>query len=301
MMVQLWIDNVKVEVDAGTSVLEATRQLGIDVPAMCALADHSPNTSCMCCLVRIDGGTNFVPSCATKVREGMRVESESREVHALRRTGIELLLADHAGDCHAPCQNTCPAKMDIPNMLRLVADGDYAAALATVKRDIALPAILGRVCPEVCEQACRRGQHDSPAAICKIKRFVADRDLESAEPYRPHLAPDSGKRVAVIGAGPTGLTAVYHLRQYGHRCTLIDAADGPGGRLKSEFRDALPADVLNAESQAVLSLGVECRFGKAVTADASIFGQLDEDFDAILLATGREGPAWSAGGVSCSG
>ncbi len=135
-MVQLFIDNVSVDVDQGGTVLDAARKLGIDVPAMCCLAGHAPNTSCMCCLVRVDDSPDFVPSCATLASDGMRVESESRQVHALRKTGIELLLADHAGDCHAPCQNTCPAKMDIPNMLRLVADGDYAAALATVKQDI---------------------------------------------------------------------------------------------------------------------------------------------------------------------
>ncbi len=277
-------------------MLDAARKLGVDVPAMCCLAGHAPNTSCMCCLVRVAGAAGFVPSCATKVREGMRVESETREVHALRKTGIELLLADHAGDCHAPCQNTCPAKMNIPNMLRQVADGDYAAAVATVKRDIALPAILGRVCPEVCEQACRRGQHDSPAAICKIKRFVADHDLESPQPFKPAVAPDSGKRVAVVGAGPTGLTAAYHLRQYGHACVLIDTADEPGGRLRSEFSDHLPAQVLQSETNAVLSLGIVRRFGEAIDGAATL-DDLTEEFDAVLLATGRDGPAWDKSGI----
>ncbi|MCA9239551.1 MAG: (2Fe-2S)-binding protein [Planctomycetales bacterium] len=295
-MVQLWIDNVSVNVEEGVSVLDAARRLGLDVPAMCGLADHAANTSCMCCLVKVEGAAGFVPSCATKVREGMRVESESREVHALRQTGIELLLADHAGDCHAPCQNTCPAKMDIPNMLRLVADGEYRAALATVKREIALPAILGRVCPEVCEQACRRGQHDSPAAICKIKRFVADRDLNSPEPYRPDLPPDSGQRVAIVGAGPTGLTAAYHLRQYGHQCMLFEAEQDLGGRLRSEFTRELPPSVLQAEANAVLSLGVDCRLGEAIEAGEAL-DTLAQDFDAVLLASGRTGHDWSAGSI----
>lgn len=296
-MVHLSIDNLNVEVSDGATVLQAARKLGIDVPAMCCLADHAPNVSCMCCLVRIDDAAGFVPSCATKVREGMRVESETREVHSLRKTGIELLLADHAGDCHAPCQNTCPAKMDIPNMLRQVADGDYAAALATVKREIALPAILGRVCPEVCEQACRRGQHDSPAAICKIKRFVADQDLQSPAPFKPATLPDSGKRVAVVGAGPTGLTAAYHLRQCGHACVLFDAADEPGGRLRSEFANELPTQVLQSETNAVLSLGVERRFGMAVN-DAQALDTLAAEFDAVLLATGRHGPAYDQAGIT---
>ena len=291
MTVQLWIDNLPVEVDEDATILDAARRLGIDLPAMCFLDGHPANTSCMCCLVRVEGRPGFVPSCATKAQNGMRVESETTAVHNLRRTGIELLLADHAGDCHAPCQNTCPAKMDIPNMLRQVTDGEYEAALATVKRDIALPAILGRVCPEVCEQACRRGQHDSPAAICKIKRFVADRDLESATPYSPPLAPDSGKRVAVVGSGPTGLTSVYHLRQFGHRCTLIDSLDTPGGRLTHEFPDELPAEVLAAESNTVLALEVDCRFAQAIEDPATLEGLVD-DYDAVLLATGRGPLPW---------
>ncbi|MCA9217785.1 MAG: (2Fe-2S)-binding protein [Planctomycetales bacterium] len=288
---QLWIDNLPVEVDDDATILAAARRLGIDLPAMCFLDGHPANTSCMCCLVRIDGRQGYVPSCATKVQAGMHVESETTAVHNLRRTGIELLLADHAGDCHAPCQNTCPAKMDIPNMLRQVTDGEYSAALATVKRDIALPAILGRVCPEVCEQACRRGQHDSPAAICKIKRFVADRDLASETPYRPPLAPETGKRVAVVGSGPTGLTAVYHLRQCGHRCTLIDSLNVPGGRLTHEFPDELPPEVLAAESNTVLSLEVDCRFAQDVSNKAALDGLVD-DYDAVLLATGRTAIPW---------
>lgn len=296
-MVQLWIDNVSVTVDVGQTVLDATRRVGLDVPAMCLAEGHKPNTSCMCCLVRVEG-TGVVPSCATPVREGMRVESETDELRGLRRTGIELLLADHAGDCHAPCENTCPARMDIPDMLRLVADGDYLGAIATVKRDIALPAILGRVCPEVCENACRRGQHDSPAAICKIKQYVADKDLASPNPYRPLVAPASGKRVAIIGAGPTGLTAAYHLAQKGHACTVLDQHNEPGGRLREEFPDELPRDVLRAEADAVLATGCEKRWGARVGRDESIESLADE-FDALLIATGRGVGDWlAAAGVA---
>ena len=206
-----------------------------------------------------------VPSCATKVREGMRVESETDEIHELRRTGIELLLADHAGDCHAPCENTCPARMDVPDMLRHVAEGDYRAAIETVKRDIALPAILGRVCPEVCENACRRGQHDSPAAICKLKQFVADRDLASTSPYRPPIAAATGKRVAIVGGGPTGLTAAYHLSQRGHHCVLIEQHKQLGGRLRDEFSpNVLPRDVLQSEAETALALDTEKRLGTQV-------------------------------------
>lgn len=291
-MAKIWIDNTMVHADEGQSILSVIRQLGIDVPAMCYQHGHSPNTSCMCCLVRVDDAATLVPSCATKVREGMRVESESDEIHELRRTGIELLLADHAGDCHAPCENTCPARMDVPDMLRHVAEGDYRAAIETVKRDIALPAILGRVCPEVCENACRRGQHDSPAAICKLKQFVADRDLASASPYRPPVASPTDKKVAIIGGGPTGLTAAFHLAQRGHRCVLIEQHEQLGGRLREEFSaEELPRNVLQSEAETVLNLGTEQRLGRQVGRQLSL-DELEAEFDAVLLSPGRCDVEW---------
>jgi hypothetical protein len=177
--------------------------------------------------------------------------------------------------------------MDVPNMLRHVAEGNYRAALETVKRDIALPAILGRVCPEVCEAACRRGQHDSPAAICKIKQFVADHDLGSQSPYRPAPVPASGKRVAIVGGGSTGLTAVYHLSQHGHSCTLIEQHEQLGGRLRQEFSPAeLPRDVLQQEAEVALALGVDKRLGQRLGRQFCL-ADLAREFDAVLLATGR--------------
>lgn len=291
-MITVTIDGGEVQVPAGASVLDAARAMGLDIPALCKHADHPPNTSCMCCLVKVDGAATPAPSCATMVRDGMQIESETDEIRALRRTGLELLLGDHAGDCKAPCENTCPARMDIPDMLRHVVDGDYRAALEVVKQDIALPAILGRVCPEVCENACRRGQHDSPAAICKIKRFVADHDLASLAPYRPPVAPATGLRVAVVGGGPTGLTAAYHLALRGHACTIIERRAQLGGRLHDEFSAVeLPREVLAAEVDAVLSVGIKTRTDAPVQSTAELDALADE-FDAVLLTTGRNDRSW---------
>lgn len=291
-MVQLWVDNSSVEADEGTTILAAARKLSIDIPALCYLDGHAANNSCMCCLVRVDGAANPVPACATIVREDMHVESETPAIHELRRTGLELLLADHAGDCHAPCEHTCPARMDIPDMLHYAAAGNYRAAIEVVKRDIALPAILGRVCPEVCEQACRRGQHDSPAAICRVKQFVADRDLATLSPYQPPCAPSSGKRVAIVGGGPTGLTAAFHLTQFGHACTLVERDKELGGRLRREFSDVeLPRDVLQAEVEVVTARLAEKWTGQELGREVSV-DDLTAEFDAVLIATGRMHEAW---------
>jgi len=130
-MIHLVIDNHEVEVPEGGTILDAARRAGIDIPTLCFCDGFRPTTSCMLCLVRLKVDGRWVPSCATLAEEGMQVESETEEVHQLRRTGLELLLSDHLGDCMAPCHNVCPTHMDIPLMLRQVAAGDLREAIAT--------------------------------------------------------------------------------------------------------------------------------------------------------------------------
>ena len=149
-MIQLKIDQQEIEVSPGTTLLAATRQMGLDIPALCSRDGCDPENACMLCLVKLTDTGRLVPACSTQAAHGMEVESETDEVLEVRRAGLELILSDHLGDCAAPCQNTCPAHMDIPRMLSQIAAGQLAEAIATVKRDIALPAVLGRVCPEVC-------------------------------------------------------------------------------------------------------------------------------------------------------
>jgi ferredoxin len=275
-----------VEVPPGTTVLEAARKLGIDVPTLCFLQGYSPSTSCQVCLVRIRSTGRAVPSCATQVAEGMAVESETSEVHHLRRTALELLLSDHVGDCFAPCFFACPAHMDVPQMLRDIGQQDLRHAIAIIKRDIALPAILGRVCPKPCEKGCRRSDADGPVEVWDLKRFVADEDLASDSPYLPPCRPDSGRRVAIIGAGPTGLAAAFHLRCAGHAVTLFDEQAQPGGRLRHDFSpEELPVRTLESETAVILRLGVEFR-GQTRIGQTVAFAELRPEFDAVLVACG---------------
>ncbi|MBU0718546.1 MAG: (2Fe-2S)-binding protein [Planctomycetes bacterium] len=288
-MPRIVIDNREVDVPAGTTILDAARELGIDIPTLCFLEGYRPATSCMVCLVRVKDWDRLVPSCATVVEDGMQVESESEEIRQLRRTGLELLLSDHVGSCVAPCQLACPAGMDIPLMLRQVAAGDFAAAIATIKKDLALPGVLGRVCPELCEQACRRRAVDQPVSICLVKRFVADWDLASESPYLPGCRPSSAKNVAIIGAGPTGLSAAYHLLQFGHSCTVFDDHGEPGGKLRYELdEDRLPREVLDAEIAIIENLGARFKLGRRIGRDESL-PDLQKRFDAVLIAVGTLG------------
>ena len=282
-MPKLTIDNQPIEVTEGTTVLAAAAQLGIEIPTLCYAENLPPATSCMVCVVKIDGIDGLRPGCATLVSDGMIVESESDEVRAARRTALELLLSDHLGDCIGPCQVICPAHMDIPRMIRQIAAGDWCGAIATVKRDIAIPAVLGRICPAPCESGCRRKQVDEPVSICLLKRIVADIDLATPAPYLPDCRARSAKRVAIVGGGPAGLSAAYYLLTLGHACTLFDEHEQLGGNLRYALDDAaLPRTVLDAEIAVIESLGAEFRTGVRVDSPLG----LREEFDAIVLAVG---------------
>ncbi len=287
----IYIDSQAVEVPDGATILDAARKLGIDIPALCWRGGCDANTSCMACVVRVEGRAGLVPSCATPAVHDMRVESESDDIRQVRRTALELLLSEHLGDCMAPCHSICPARMDIPRMLRQIAAGQMRDAIETVKADIALPAVLGRICPAPCEKGCRRTQHDAAVGICLLKRHVADVDLASAEPYLPPRVPRSGKTVAVVGAGPTGLSAAYYLIAAGHDCVIFDDHPAPGGQLRyGVSEDALDRAVLDAEIDVIRRMGAALRAGIRVGRDVSL-AELRRDYPAVLVATGATGQA----------
>lgn len=289
-MPRLIIDNRAVEVPDGATILDAAEKLQIAIPTMCFLKGYEPSTSCMVCVVKVEGWDGLVPACGTVAQDGMRIHSNSPEVRDARKAALELLLSDHLGDCLGPCQVTCPAGMNIPLMIRQIAAGQLREAIATVKKDIALPAVLGRICPAPCERACRRAQFDEAVSICLLKRYVADVDLQSANPYLPTCKPSRNKHVAIIGAGPAGLAAAYYLRQGGFECTIYDEHDEPGGMLRYDVSpERLGRDVLASEIASIMKLGVEfhsrTRIGSTLSTE-----QIRRQFDAVFVAVGELKP-----------
>ncbi|HZL10804.1 MAG TPA: 2Fe-2S iron-sulfur cluster-binding protein [Prolixibacteraceae bacterium] len=283
-MVKLTIDNRTVEVQPGTTVWQAAKSVGIEIPTMCYLEGTEHFTSCMICLVKDAKTSRLFASCSTPVFEGQTIITNDEETTESRKTALELLLSEHVGDCEAPCQLVCPAHMNIPLMNRLIAKGDFAKALEVVKRDIALPSILGRICPAPCEAGCRRKQVDEAVSICLLKRFAGDEDLESENPYLPQIASSSGKKVAVIGAGPAGLSAAYYLQIKGHQTVIFDQNDKAGGELLQIDNELLPSEVVEQEVAQILATGVQVRLNE--TIDANHFAELHNEYDAVVVASG---------------
>ena len=295
MPVKLTIDGRELQVEAGTTILDAAKQLGIEIPTLCHREGVEPFGSCFLCVVEVQGRPGLIPACVAPAAEGMVVTTQSDEVRAGRKMALELLLSDHRGDCVAPCTVACPAGLDIPGFIRHLLEARPAQALALIKQRIALPGALGRICPRYCERVCRRRELDEPVAICALKRFAADLDGVDDDLYVPPRSAATGKRVAIVGAGPAGLSAAYYLLQHGHECTLFDANAEPGGMFRyaiPEFR--LPRTALEREIEPIRRLGAEfrmnCRLGHDVSLD-----ELRRDHDAVLIATGapqRDSPAW---------
>ncbi len=193
-----------------------------------------------------------------------------------------------------PCVEGCPVRIDIPGFIQAIADGDYAQAIAIIKRNSMLPAICGRVCPQEtqCQEPCTVGKalKDSSkgVAIGRLERFVADWEREQNRIKPPEVAPETGKKVAVIGSGPASLTVAADVRRAGHTVTLMEAFHKPGGVLVygiPEFR--LPKSIVQVEIDTLKAMGVEIRTNFVVGRSRQLKDLLEQDgYDAVFVGTG---------------
>jgi formate dehydrogenase major subunit len=292
---------IRVEVDGrviegfeGQTILEVCRDNGIEIPTLCYEPKLPGFGACRMCVVEVEGEEHPPISCSRVCEPDMKVQTQTEEVRRLRRTNLELIFSDHNAYCLPPCQNKCPSHIDIPGFLKANAEADWRESSRIFKRTIPFPSVLGRVCPAPCEEHCRRDEVDEAIAIRDSHRYAGDQVLkamldEGVDPPVPfeRKAP-TGRRAAVIGSGPAGMTAAYYLLLNGHDVTVFERDPAPGGMLRygiPQYR--LPkVEVLEAEYESVTRLGATIVCNQGLGRDFTLDELTHQGFDAVVVAIG---------------
>lgn len=189
----------------------------------------------------------------------------------------------------SPCKTECPAHIAIQGYIKLASQGKYKEALELIKHENPFPAVCGRICPRKCESACTRGDIDDPIAIDEIKKFIADQDLNTENRYVPKIKHDYNKKIAVVGAGPAGLSCAFYLATEGYKVTVFEKQKVLGGMLTlgiPSFR--LEKNVVNAEIDVLRELGVEFKSGVEVGKDITLNELRADGYEAFYLAIGAQ-------------
>jgi len=295
--IKVIIDGIECVGQAGDTILQIAAKAGIYIPTLCHHESVAKYGACGLCVVEAEKSPKLMRACATTAADGMVIRTNSPRIAQARKVALELLMSDHEGDCKGPCHLNCPARTDIQGYVKQIALGNDKEAVRIIKEKIPLPASIGRVCPHPCEEKCRRQYVEQPLSIAYLKAFAADNDMKSADPFKPAVAKASGKKVAIVGGGPAGLSAAYQLAVKGHAVTVLDMMPEMGGMLRygiPEYR--LPKAVLAAEVAAIAALGVEMKNNVKVGKDVTL-ESLRAAYDAVLVAVG----AWKSTGIGCEG
>ena len=297
--IKVIVNGRETEVYDNLTILQSLLQEDIHIPHLCYdLRLDRSNGNCGLCVVEVGANAERdVKACQTPIREGMMITTNSPRLEIYRKVRLEQLLSDHNADCVAPCVKTCPANVDIQSYLRQVGNGNYEAAVRVIKDSNPFPIVCGRVCPHPCEAQCRRNLVDSPVAINYVKRFAADWDMAREKPWVPQKSPASGKRIAIVGAGPSGLSAAYYSAIRGHDVTVFERQPHAGGMMRygiPEYR--LPKATLDKEIDIMRQLGVKIMCGKSIGTHLHL-EDLAHDFDTVYLAIG----SWRATPLSIEG
>jgi NADPH-dependent glutamate synthase beta subunit-like oxidoreductase/formate hydrogenlyase subunit 6/NADH:ubiquinone oxidoreductase subunit I len=287
----LTIDGKVCQAYQSQTILSVAIDNGItSIPNLCNDEKLEPATTCRMCLVHIEGADRPLPACGVAAEPGMVVTTDSDELFHIRRTNLEMLLSDHNAYCQPPCQLDCPTHIDIPGYLELIAKGSMREAARLVKEVLPFPYILGLTCPAPCQKACRRGLVEEEIAICRMHGHAAETCL--LDPPIPFIQdPPTGKRIAIVGAGPAGLTCAYYLALKGHYCKIFDMQPQPGGMLRygiPEYR--LQKDMMDHDIDGVWQLGVDLQTNVKLGRDFTIDDLFAEGYDAVYLAIG----AWTS-------
>ncbi len=273
----------------GETILQTANRYGIEIPTLCNDERLQPFSSCFVCVVEVEGMRGLQPACSTKITEGMNINTNNERVTNSRKFALELIASNHYADCAAPCKERCPAGVDVQGYIALINQGLYSEAVELIKKVNPLPAVCGRVCVRPCEVACRRNLLEGVGVgIDYLKRYTSDKDIQSKNPFRPELKKSTGKKVAVIGAGPGGLTAAYYLQIEGHSVEIFEASPNPGGMLRYGIPPyRLPNDVIDAEVKAITDIGVKIHYNQKLGDNVS-YKDLKNKFDSVVLAIGSQ-------------
>ena len=287
---KLTIDNQEFETEEQLTIYQAAQKLGIDIPVMCYQEGYDYFTSCMMCVVKDNKTGQTHPACSASIADGMEIDTQCEEIREARKMTLELLLSDHVGDCEAPCQRVCPIHMEVPRMIREIMEDKMEDAITTIRKDMPIPSLLERYCNAPCEKGCRRHQYDEGLSIRELTRHAADWDIQRDEPHIPELKPATGRKIAVVGAGPTGLSTAYYLAQAGHTCSVYEKSDLVGGRIRTEFaKEPIPEWLFEGELKVLKGMGIEFHMNVQIGKDRSL-AELQEEVDVVLLTCGATDP-----------
>ena len=278
----------------GQTILEVCRDNGIEVPTLCYEPKLPGFGACRMCVVEVEGESHPPISCSRSCEPGMVIQTQTPRLRQIRKTNLELIFSDHNAYCLPPCQNKCPSHIDIPGFLKANTEGDFIESARIFKRTIPFPSVLGRVCPAPCEEHCRRDEVEEAIAIRDSHRYAGDQVLRAqrengtAAPVPFEVKPRTGRRVAVIGSGPAGMSAAYYLLIAGHDVTVFERDPEQGGMLRygiPQYR--LPKEeVLDPEYDSVWQLGGKLVTNAELGVDFTIDDLQNQGFDAVCVAIG---------------
>jgi formate dehydrogenase major subunit len=286
--IEVTLNGKKVAADTGMTILDLAKKHGIEIPTLCHDEELKPFGSCWVCAVEVKGRRGFVTSCGTYLTEGMEITTDSEDIHQARKMALELLVSDHYADCEAPCKIACPDHVDVQAYVSLIANGQYHEAVKVIKETLPMPLSIGRVCPAFCERECRRQLVEEPIAIRQLKRYAADEDLNDCWNYIPEKLPPKGKKIAIIGAGPSGLTCGYFLSTNGYEVDVFEASPAAGGWLRygiPEYR--LPKSILDREIDLMCTNGMKIQYNRSMGRDFFL-DDLSKKYDAVYVAIGAQ-------------
>jgi formate dehydrogenase major subunit len=278
---------MQAKVEEGITILEAAKRSDIYIPTLCHVDGQSSERECELCVVEIEGESEPVRSCTTIAQDGMVIVTNSKPLIQHRQERLAFYASNHFGDCKAPCNLTCPGQINVQGYIAHVAKGQYEEALRLVMERNPFPFSVGRVCPRFCETRCRRILVDEPVSINHLKRFVADWCMTNDIDLKIDRQPPTGKKIAIIGGGPSGMTGAYYLALKGHDVTVFEAQPKLGGMLRYGLPEyKIPRNILDYETNVILRMGISVRLSQRWGEEFTLQDLRSQGYDATLISVG---------------